>query len=113
MEKREYLFNAKVTRVIDGDTVVVDVDLGFFVTLRDQTLRLAKVNAPELKGKTAEEGAKSKEALRQLVEGKDVVLRTYKSGNDKYGRILAEVFVGDKNVNDWLVTEGLAKPFMV
>lgn len=69
-----YHYKATVKRVIDGDTVVVDVDLGFSVVLRDQPVRLAKVNTPEKKGKTKAAGVAAKEALEAKLSGKEVVL---------------------------------------
>ena len=44
-----YTYNAVITRVVDGDTLVVDIDAGFDIWLRGQTLRLNRVNAPEMK----------------------------------------------------------------
>lgn len=105
-----YKYKAKITRVVDGDTADVMIDLGFSVTV-NTTLRLYGINTPEMKGASKAEGAKSKARLKELVEGKDVVIesRVY----DKYGRTVATVFLGDVNVNDLMVREGLAVPYMV
>jgi micrococcal nuclease len=56
-----YTYKAAVIDVTDGDTIVVDIDLGFGVWLRKQSIRMAKINAPELKGATVEAANKSKE----------------------------------------------------
>lgn len=107
-----YGYKARVVRVVDGDTLVLDVDLGFSVVLKGQTLRMARVNAPERKGATLTAGDKSKEALRARLEGKEVTIRTFRGGEDKYGRILADVYLDGECVNDWLLQEGLAVSFM-
>lgn len=106
-----YTYRAKVTSVYDGDTLTADIDLGFSVVLRDQRVRLARINAPETRGAGAEMGVKSRDALRAQVLGKTVVLRTTKDSREKYGRWLAEVWVDDKCVNDWLLSEGLAAKY--
>lgn len=105
-----YKYKAKVTRVVDGDTADVVVDLGFSVSVTT-TLRLYGINTPEMKGASKVEGAKSKARLKELIEGKEVVIesRVY----DKYGRTVSTVFLGDVNVNELLVKEGLAVTYMV
>lgn len=108
-----YTYEAKITRVVDGDTVHADINLGFNVVLRDVSLRLFGINAPEMKGETHEEGKKSQSRLEGLVLGKVVVLKTHKDKREKYGRLLAEIWDGDVDVNKKLVAEGFAKPFMV
>jgi micrococcal nuclease len=94
--------------VYDGDTLTADIDLGFSVVLRRQSIRLARINAPEVRGTSAEMGIRSRDALRDRVLGKDVLLRTIKDSREKYGRWLGEVWVDGVCVNDWLLSEGLA-----
>jgi len=113
MNPTPYTYKATVKRVVDGDTIVVDIDLGFHITIKDHPLRMARVNAPEKKGATLDAGTKSMNALKERLEGKEVIVRTYKTGEDKYGRLLADVFLGDECINDWLLKEGYASPFMV
>lgn len=89
-------------KVIDGDTLKIS----------DTKIRFAGVDAPELsqnckRGKTIEPcGKYIKEMLEQAVMDKEVVCYSY--GNDLYGRFLGECFVGDLNINKWLLREGLA-----
>jgi len=106
-----YTYRAHVTAVYDGDTLTADIDLGFSVVLKGQTIRLARINAPELRGSTAEAGTRSRDALRDWVLGKDVVLRTIKDSREKYGRWLGEVWIDDTCVNDRLLVEGYAKEY--
>jgi micrococcal nuclease len=96
-----YTYKAAVIDVTDGDTIVVDIDLGFGVWLRKQSIRMAKINAPELRGATIEAGNRSKEFLKGLVLNKWVTIRTEKDSKEKYGRWLATIFLEeDKNLID-------------
>jgi micrococcal nuclease len=107
-----YQYQATITKVIDGDTVRADIDLGFHTWRRDEVLRLWGVNAPEMKGPEAKAGKKSKDALASRILGKTLEICTLKDEQEKYGRYLVKVYVGDELVNDWLVKTGLAKPYM-
>ena len=98
-----YEYRATVINVVDGDTIKVLVDLGFFVFIR-KSLRLARINAPEM---ATIEGKTSKEYLTVLlpVNGKVV----FKSKSlDRYGRSIAEVLLVDKNISDIMVDAGMA-----
>lgn len=110
-ESSLYTYRASVISVYDGDTLTVDIDLGFSVIMRHQTVRLARINAPELRGATAEQGLKSRDALRDKVLGKSVVLKTFKDSREKYGRWLGEVWVDGVCINDWLLEVGLAMKY--
>lgn len=98
-----FTYTGSVIRVIDGDTFVASIDLGFgFTTV--QTLRLRGLDAPEI---ISSEGREAKEFLENSL-GKDLLIRTSKS--DKYDRYLADVFVDDEYVNQTLIEEGHAQP---
>jgi micrococcal nuclease len=103
-----YKYRAKVVKVYDGDTITVDMDLGFKIRFTE-TLRLLRINTPELRGEEREQGLISRDRLRELILDKEIIVKTYKDKKGKYGRYLAEIFIEDINVNDWLVTEGLAE----
>jgi len=105
-----YEYRAFVLRVVDGDTIDVETDLGFSVVLA-QRLRLAGINAPEVKGAEREKGLETAAWLRNRIEGREVVIRTIQDKQEKYGRYLAEVFlVGvDVSLNQEMVQLGLAK----
>ena len=100
--------HVKVLSVYDVDTITVEIDHGF--RLRHvETVRLARINAPELKGDQRPEGLRAAVRLRQLLPvGTQVVLQTYKNGVEKYGRFLADVMFGDLTINDVMVSEGYA-----
>ena len=110
-----YHYKATVVSVYDGDTITVDIDLGFSATLR-MNVRLARINAPEVRGPQKPEGLTAAEALRQwLPAGQQVYLKTYKDGREKYGRYLADVGIDGHSLpyitclNDWLVEHGYAQ----
>lgn len=107
-----YSYNAKVISVYDGDTVTLEVDLGFSFRFTN-SYRLLRINCPELRGEFKEDAKKSRDRMRELLLNKKVVIRTVKDATEKYGRYLAEIelLMDGKlvNINDLLVTEGLAK----
>ncbi len=106
-----YAYAARITAVYDGDTVTADVDLGFKVWRKDEKLRLHRIDAPEMRGDEREAGIVSRDALRQRVLDRDVIICTFKDTTGKYGRYLADIWLGDENINDWLLAEGLAVPY--
>ena len=114
-----YTYTAEVAKIVDGDSVWLVVDVGYRMTYKDN-FRLIRINTPELRTKDPEVKAKAYAAKARLAElipvGADVLIRTAKSG--KYGRWLAEIYVDDGygelvNINDIMVEEGHAIPFMV
>ena len=106
-----YEYRAFVRKVYDGDTVTVDIDLGFEVMLKGQKIRLVRINAPEVRGEQREEGLKSRDALRGKIGNRWVKIKTQKDKKGKYGRWLGEIWYEDECVNDWLITEGHAKVY--
>jgi len=105
---------ARVVSVYDGDTCTVDIDLGLGVWVRGEKVRLHRNNAPELTGREKPKGKLSRDHLKSLVEGKDVLLQTIKDRREKYGRYLAEVWLEQANaaplnINDALVAAGHAR----
>ena len=108
-----FTYEAFISKVIDGDTVKADIDLGFSVILKDQSFRLYGINAPEMKGESKPRGEKSKEWLSNLLLGKKVKIKTHKDKKEKYGRILVEIFLDEVCVNEMLVKEGLAEEYII
>ena len=111
MDANLYTYRANITAVYDGDTLTADIDLGFSMIMKGQTIRLARINTPEIRGSNAEAGIRSRDALRSKVLGKSIVLRTIKDAREKYGRWLGEIWVDGVCINDWLLTEGLASKY--
>lgn len=106
----------KIHRIIDGDTVDVDISLGFNITIF-QRVRLKGINTPETKTKDLKEKAEgllAKEWLeKELSKPGEWIIETTK--DDKYGRILGTLYlVGEPvTVNERMVNDGIAKPYMV
>ncbi len=111
-----YTYKAIVVAVHDGDTLTADVDLGFGVWLKNQKFRLAKINAPELKGATAVAATAARDRLTQLVLNKRVTINTNHDQKEKFGRWLATIIIEeDKNlieVNSTLIAEGHAVKYL-
>jgi micrococcal nuclease len=101
--------------VIDGDTVDVDIDLGFGIT-SSQRVRLKDIDAAEVRTLNLEEkkkGLEAKEWLeKELSREGEWIIETFKE--DKYGRILGIFyFVGDPvTVNEKMISEGIAEPYV-
>jgi micrococcal nuclease len=107
--------HATVTRVVDGDTLHLSVDLGCDTTLA-MTVRLYGVNAPEM---NTDAGKAAKAFVEQWVAESPApvfVLRTVKDKKEKYGRYLADlvrVVVGGESLCEALLSSGHAVPYMI
>ena len=87
-----YEYNYKLVRVVDGDTVDIDIDLGFGTWLRKQRIRLMGIDTPESRTRDDEEkkfGILAKEKLQQLLANSRVV-KTFKDEKGKFGRVLGD-----------------------
>lgn len=109
VDKQLFTYSAYVADIYDGDTVTVNIDLGLGVWKYKEKLRLHRINAPEMKGEDHTRGEKSRDWLRERILHKDVVVRTVHDKKGKYGRYLAEIWHDNENINDLLVTKGLAE----
>jgi len=113
METSLYHYHAIIKEVYDGDTCRADIDLGMGTWIHGESLRLYRINAPEVKGSTRAAGLRSRDFLREKVLDKTIIIQTIKDRKEKYGRFLAEIWIqgqGDAwiNINDLLVKEGFA-----
>lgn len=108
-----YEYRAKIIGVYDGDSVTALVDLGFKINFTIK-IRLKGINTPEIRGKERSEGLIAKARVVDLILNKDVILKTHKDRTGKYGRYLGEIFLkeGDISINQILLNEGLAKPYL-
>lgn len=98
-----YEYRCTLVRVVDGDTVRLTLDLGFYLQREDQPYRLLRINAPEL---NTLEGKAAKAWLETYLTGKTLTVMTQKS--DSFGRFLAELYANTENVSDALVAAGQA-----
>jgi len=113
-EKEFWFHEVRLVRVIDGDTAVFSIDVGFdFHT--EQTVRFYGINAPEVTGKEKKAGLRSTQWVKdQFKKARQIVLRTYKRG--KFGRIVADIYLkypgqeGMTNLCHYMAMEGYAKP---
>jgi micrococcal nuclease len=92
MKDRLYHFEARVLRVIDGDTFEASVDTGFR-NRHETTIRILGINAPEVRGANRAAGLHASAFLRHILEGETVIVRTEKP--DAFGRALADVWHWD------------------
>ena len=107
----------KVTRVVDGDTIDVEIDLGFKVLHRAR-VRMLGIDTPESRTRNLEEkalGLASKARLKALLKGSQVEIECSKE-KGKFGRVLGIVWATDKegnrtNCNNQLIEEGHARPY--
>ena len=104
-------YNIKMLRVVDGDTVDVDIDLGFGVWLRKQRIRLYGIDTPE--SRTSDEiekvyGLAAKEFLKKWTNSGDLRMRTHKDAKGKFGRILGELHYHKVNINEKMIEENHA-----
>ena len=121
-DKDPYIYRIKqITKVVDGDTIDADIDLGFDISLTKR-IRLAGVDTPESRTTDANEkklGLEVKEWLKKKLEGQeDIIVKTeLPDSTEKYGRILGHLFIGDKevsavnkkkSVNQMMIDEGFA-----
>ncbi len=107
-EEGIYTYKAIIISVYDGDTVTADIDMGLNIWAHGEKLRLNRINTPEVRGDERPEGLISRDWLREKLMNKAVLLQTIKDKKGKYGRYLAEIYLDGVNINDQLVTDGLA-----
>ena len=111
-----YEYNCKIVRVVDGDTVDVDIDLGFAVWLNKQRIRLFGVDTPESRTRDAEEkkfGILAKNFVKgRLPVGSMQILRTrMDDSRGKFGRILGEFVLEETTLNQLLIVTNNGVPY--
>ena len=114
-DKDPYIYRIKsVGRVVDGDTIDADIDLGFDISLTKR-IRLAGIDTPESRTTDKAEkalGLDAKNWLKhRLEEAKDIIIRTeLPDSTEKYGRIIGNLYINGEEVslNNQMITEGYA-----
>ena len=109
-----YEYKVTLDRVIDGDTVDVDIHLGFKVVLSKQRIRLHGIDTPESRTRNKEEkvrGLISKEYLKSICESSTIRLRSKDRG--KFGRILGLLYMDEEtiSINQKMCDDGYAVPY--
>ena len=103
-----YTYEAKVVRVVDGDTIDLDIDLGFHIRITKR-IRLSFINAPEM---NTDLGKRSKDfLLKSIPQESNVIIKTQLDKTDKYGRVLGEIFAPDQisSINKLMIDGGFAE----
>ena len=103
-------YEATLVKVVDGDTVDVDIHLGFNVTLSKQRIRVMGIDAPESRTSDPTEkvfGLAAKSRVKELLN-EELQLVTTDQQHEKFGRILGDFRIGDRLMTDILVEEGYA-----
>tara|TARA_R110002124_G_scaffold276820_2_gene447771 strand:+ start:122 stop:538 length:417 start_codon:yes stop_codon:yes gene_type:complete len=107
-----YEYYCEVTRIVDGDTLDVDIDLGFSTKLTKQRIRMLGIDTPESRTRDLEEKSRGLLSKKFLIGfcpiGSKIRLRSH--GKGKFGRILGEIFTEDDDVsiNKQMCNEGYA-----
>jgi micrococcal nuclease len=115
-----YDYNCTIDRVIDGDTVDVDIDLGFGIVMKSQRVRVAGIDTPESRTRDLIEkqfGLASKKRAEELLPvGEKFVLLTQLDrrgdvATGKFGRILGDFKIGESTFTEIMLAEGHAVPY--
>lgn len=111
-----YQYKAKVNRIIDGDSVVLDIDLGFDMWMNNQHIRIYGIDTPESRTRDLDEKARGLMAtdhVRLLLEIGDIVtINTHKDSGGKFGRILARITnIDGMDIASALLEKNLAVPY--
>ena len=113
--KDPYIYRIRtISKVVDGDTIDADIDLGFDISL-GKRIRLAGIDTPESRTTNIKEkamGLESKEWLKKTLEGaKDILIKTeLPDSTEKYGRIIGHLFINgqETSLNNQMITSGYA-----
>ena len=104
-----YEYRCKLIRVIDGDTMDIDIDLGFGVWLKGERVRLYGIDTPESRTRDLEEkryGLAAKAFATKFLDDEWLVLKTKEyDAKGKFGRILGELWYNDININQKMIKE--------
>ncbi len=109
-----WAYDAQLEKVINGDTIDLVIDLGFYHQIR-QRFRLARLNAPDIRSTEAKDKENVEKAITyistQLKAAKEIKVVSYKDRKDKFARYLADVVYDGKNLNKELLDQKLVKPY--
>jgi endonuclease YncB( thermonuclease family) len=112
---RTWKYEAQLIRVVDGDTIVADIDQGMNNWMRGQYVRFAGINAPEIHGDTKEAGDAAKAFLQAILNPYPTTLylvTTEYHEFEKYGRVLAYVYNEDPGVAEDLLENSVNKAML-
>ena len=95
-----YNYNFILTKVIDADTLEGNIDLGFKMNIVKIRIRVAGIDAPEVRGEEKIEGLKAKDYVISTLADNPIKIKSYYY--DSFGRIIADVYYLNKHLNEWL-----------
>jgi micrococcal nuclease len=115
-----YEYRCTVVKIIDGDTVDVDIDLGFGVWMKKQRIRLYGIDTPESRTRDLEEkkyGLAAKAYLTGMLDDEaGITLKTHKDAEGKFGRILGELWrntdYAEQSINEYMIEKHHAVRYM-
>ena len=110
-----FRFNAQLVRVVDGDTIDADIELGFSVFMRDR-IRLMGIDTPESRTRNLQEKSWGLAAKHRLIEllaetNGEFTLVTEDMEKGKFGRVLGTIEINGKDANQTLIEENFAIPY--
>lgn len=112
-------YPCKVVHIVDGDTVDVDIDLGFGIWIHKERIRLYGIDTPESRTRDLEEkkyGFAAKDYLTGMLDDTQIILKTHKDDKGKFGRILGELWrtsnYADKSINEYMIEKHHAVRYM-
>jgi len=112
-------YACKVVHIVDGDTVDVDIDLGFGIWMKKERIRLFGIDTPESRTRDLEEkkyGYAAKDYLTGMLDDELIMLKTHKDKAGKYGRILGELWrttdFADQSINEYMIEKHHAVRYM-
>ena len=115
-----YEYRCTVVKIVDGDTVDVDIDLGFGVWMKKQRIRLYGIDTPESRTRDLEEkkyGLAAKAYLTGMLDDEaGITLKTHKDAEGKFGRILGELWrntdYAEQSINEYMIEKHHAVRYM-
>lgn len=108
-----FTYRARVVSVYDGDTMTVDIDLGFGVWIASQKLRLYGIDTPEMRGTERPDGLYVRDWVRaEIPDGAEIMVQTIRDKTGKYGRWLAVIWTDHGlSLNQRLLDGGMARSY--
>ena len=111
MPEPSYCYHAVLVRLIDGDTCVLSIDLGFSIWMK-RAVRILGVNCPEIHGATWEAGERAKRFTQAWLDAGPFVVKTHLDKADSFGRYLVEVWRGSASLATALIESGNAVEYV-
>lgn len=110
-----YEYRCKILRIVDGDTVDVDIDLGFGIWMHKERIRILGIDTPESRTRDLEEkafGLAAKQYVKDLMPiGSQQIIKTEKDKTGKFGRVLGDFIIEGKLLTELMIENNHAVPY--